>query len=564
MNLEHSTLEQQVASWRESGFPKPWQPDLGDGTYQNPVLHADYSDPDVICVGDDYWMTASSMNHIPGLPLLHSKDLVNWRLVQYAMPAMTIPGYDKPRHGSGIWAPSIRFHDGLFHIFVPTPDEGIFVTSAKDPAGEWSPFRCLLAGRGYIDPCPLWDDDGTAWLIFAFARSRIGFKSVIAIAPMTPDAQALTGEYEILFDGRETQPTLEGPKIYKRNGLYYIFAPAGGVQQGWQVILRAPRLRGPYEEKIVLHQGSTDINGPHQGGWVETPQGEHWFLHFQDKDAFGRVVHLQPMYWEEDWPVMGIRHAGQKIGEPVRIYRKPACGFPQANIAAGDPEARLSLEASDDFTRAGRLSLQWQWSGNPHASWFSLEENPGSLRLFPAPALPIMQRLGDRNNLLMQKFIAPRFHATAKFEISDLKPGVQFGLVLMAQTYRALAVEIPSYGASQPALVLLTGDIAVETADSSELVHLLQEEDGVISLYLQAEVREVAVNECLTRLRYSLDGETWIAASNWMVTHNSLFTGCKVGVFGNGPRLEIGSSAAPSMLKASKDSHADIDWFVVE
>jgi beta-xylosidase len=310
----------------------PWIPDRGDGTYVNPVLYADYSDPDVVRVGPDYYMTASSFNAVPGLPILHSRDMVNWRLIGHALPRLAPEDlFATPQHGKGPWAPALRHHDGRFWIYFPEPDLGIFVVTAANPAGPWTAPALVKGGRGLIDPCPLWDDDGQVYLVHAWARSRAGFANVLTLNRMSADGMHTIDEGTIVIDGDKIPgyKTLEGPKFHKRNGEYWIFAPAGGVKAGWQSAFRSKTVAGPYESRIVLDQGSTDINGPHQGAWVDTPAGEDWFFHFQDLDAYGRVVHLQPMRWRDDgWPVMGVDADGDGKGEPVRTWRKPNTGAP--------------------------------------------------------------------------------------------------------------------------------------------------------------------------------------------------------------------------------------------
>ncbi len=238
-----------------------WVADNGDGTYRNPVLHADYSDPDVIRVGNDYYMTASSFNCVPGLPILHSRDLVNWKLIGHALHRL-VPEeeFSMPQHGKGVWAPSIRFHNNEFYIYFPDPDHGIYLTKASNPAGPWSEPLLVAGGKGLIDPSPLWDDDGQAYLVYAFAGSRAGIKSVLMVDRMEPDGTRLYGQPVMVFDGSRDHPTVEGPKFYKRNGWYYIFAPAGGVTNGWQLVLRSRDVFGPYEAKTVMAQG----NFPHQ------------------------------------------------------------------------------------------------------------------------------------------------------------------------------------------------------------------------------------------------------------------------------------------------------------
>ena len=304
---------------------KMWIADQGDGTYTNPILYTDYSDPDAIRVGEDYFMIASSFCNTPAVPLLHSKDLVNWKVINYIIDKLPFDYYDKPVHGCGTWAPAIRYHEGTYYVFIPMPDEGIMMCKTTDPFGKWSEPAYVRKVVGWIDPCPFWDEDGKAYMVTAFARSRIGFKSMLYMSPIEPDCSGVLDDGQFIYDGHATQPTIEGPKLYKRNGYYYIFAPAGGVKPGWQTVLRSKNIYGPWEEKIVLHQGNSPVNGPHQGAWVDTPDGQDWFLHFQDVGNAGRIVHLQPMHWENDWPVIGVNEV-DGCGEPVLHYKKPKVG----------------------------------------------------------------------------------------------------------------------------------------------------------------------------------------------------------------------------------------------
>jgi beta-xylosidase len=306
---------------------KVWVADNGNGTYKNPIINADYSDPDAIRVGDDYYMVSSSFTHIPGLPILYSKDLVNWTIIGHALkkqPPYDV--YDKVQHGAGVWAPSIRYHNNEFYIYYPDPDFGIYLVKTKNILGPWSEPLLIEAGKGLIDPCPLWDDNGKTYLVHAYAGSRAGIKSIIVVKEMNKEGTKIISDGVMVYDGHEKDPTIEGPKFYKRNGHYYIFAPAGGVSTGWQTVLRSKNVYGPYERKVVMDQGTTSINGPHQGAWVTTQTGEDWFLHFQDKDAYGRVVHLQPMKWINEWPVIGVDKDGDGKGEPVLINKKPNVG----------------------------------------------------------------------------------------------------------------------------------------------------------------------------------------------------------------------------------------------
>jgi beta-xylosidase len=403
-------------------YAYPWLPDRGDGTYCNPIFYADYSDPDVVRVGDDFYLTASSFNCTPGLPILHSKDLVNWTIIGHALKNLPHPRYDKVQPGCGVWAPAIRFFAGKYWIFYPTPDEGIYVVTADHPAGRWSEPHLLQNGKGLIDPCPLWDDDGKAYLVHAYAKSRSGIKHMLRVRPMAPDGSKLLGEGQIVFHDPEKHPTLEGPKFLKKDGWYYILAPAGGIETGWQVALRSRNIFGPYEDKTILAQGETGINGPHQGGLVDTPNGDWWFLHFQDAGVYGRIVHLQPVVWQDGWPLAG------KNCVPVKCHSKPLV-LPAQKACAP--------QTSDEFGN-GRLGLQWQWNANHREDWHSLAARPGWLRLFPQPAAA---SLNQQPNLLLQKFPARSFSAETALELTPRQSGEEAGLVVVGESHAALGIQ---------------------------------------------------------------------------------------------------------------------------
>ncbi len=435
--------------------PRLWCPDLLNGTFQNPILYADYSDPDVCRVGDTFYMTASSFNYIPGLPILVSKDLVNWELKNYAIKeALPFTMYNSPAHAKGIWAPSIRYHNGEFFIFVGMPDQGIFMLKAKDPLGNWSEPHLILPGKGYIDPCPVWNEDGTAYVIHGYAKSRIGFKSILGIFQITADGEHCISEDTFLYDGTKTNPTIEGPKVYKRNGYFYIFAPAGGVRTGWQTVLRSKNLYGPYEEKVVMHQGSSDINGPHQGGLIDTPSGEEWFIHFQDAGVYGRITHMQPVVWKNDWPVIGKDVEGIGCGEPQHSYPKPNFKATASKDSYHDEIENstnvepLFLKASDDFSSPG-LGLQWQWLANSKKEFYSLTERPGALRLYSInPTTESAPALWNCANVLTQKLVCPAFTADFALDISGLQPGAQAGILMIGREYSTLAFKKESITAA--------------------------------------------------------------------------------------------------------------------
>jgi len=372
-------------------------------------------------VGADFYLVASSFNCTPGLPILHSNDMVNWTLIGHALKNLPQSHYEKVQPGCGVWAPALRFHAGKYWIFYPTPDEGIFLVTATHPAGPWSAPHCVQAGKGLIDPCPLWDDDGQAYLVHAYAGSRAGIKHRLRICPMATDGSRLLGEGQIVFHQPEKHPTLEGPKFLKKDGWYYILAPAGGVETGWQVVFRSETIYGPYQDKIVLTQGGTDINGPHQGALVDTPTGDWWFLHFQDAGLYGRIVHLQPVIWREGWPLLG------QNGEPVRRHPKP-------ELQSG--AAPLTLQTSDEFDAPG-LGLQWQWQANHRDAWYSLAARPGWLRLFPQPEV---NPLSEQPNLLLQKFPARSFRAETAVALTSLHPGEEAGLVITGEKFISLGL----------------------------------------------------------------------------------------------------------------------------
>jgi len=289
--------------------------------FSNPVLAFDVPDPDVIALSaGGYAMVASSFDRRPGLPLWHSNDLVRWTPVGFA------GGHAEMLHPSGgVWAPAIRERDGRLYITWADPDRGVFAVDAPAVAGPWSAPRRVIAGPGPIDPCPFWDDDGRAWIIHGWARSRAGFANRLDLVEVDPGLTHTVGSGRVTIDGDGIDgcTVLEGPKLYRRGAHYWVFAPAGGVETGWQYAFRSDSLAGPWESRIVLEQGGTEVNGPHQGAWVIGAAGEEWFLHFQHTPRHGRILHLQPLRWgEDDWPLIGTAVAGGPA-EPVATWPHP-------------------------------------------------------------------------------------------------------------------------------------------------------------------------------------------------------------------------------------------------
>ena len=421
-----------MASAQTNYQSQVWSPDNGDGTYTNPVINADYSDPD-ICVGPsgkDYYMTASSFNCIPGLPILHSTDLVNWRIIGYALSELRpLEVFNKPAHGMGVWAPCIRYHNGEFYIYWGDPDYGVFMVKTKDPAGRWDAPVLVIEGKGMIDTSPLWDEDGRCYLVNGWAGSRSNVKSMLSVRELSADGSKAIGQPVIVFDGNNTHHTAEGPKFYKRNGWYWIMCPAGGVATGWQLAMRSKSPYGPYECKKVMAQGKSSVNGPHQGGWVHTAYGEDWFLHFQDKGAYGRVVHLQPVTWKDNWPVMGKVPTKGYCGEPYLTYRKPK----------SEQSVLVNPVESDEFNEP-RLGLQWQW----HANYNQLYGQPtsyGFFRLYNNKLSENFVNLWEAPNLLLQKTPADEFVVTTKVRVAAKQEGNYGGLIMMGRDYSALVIK---------------------------------------------------------------------------------------------------------------------------
>lgn len=394
----------------------PWVSDLGNGNYKNPVLFADYSDPDVIRVDDTFYMTASSFNCTPGLPILKSKDLVNWVLIGHGIENVPNERFNDCQPGCGVWAPAMRYFNSNFFIVFPMPDEGLYVIETKNPVEGWSKPHLLLKGKGLIDPCPFWDDDGKAYVVHGYAFSRCGIKSKLNLIEVSPDLKTVLDNGKIIIDAMGKLPTLEGPKMFKKYDKYYISAPVGGVPQGCQMIFRSDSLWGPYEEKTILAQRGSRTNGPHQGAFVDDTEGKLWFIHFQDYQPWGRIVHLQPASWKDQWPIPGVDHDKNMVGRPVQEYNKPAGKFISAQVPAD----------SDDFS-TDKLGLQWQWNANHKNEWFEVGNN--KLRLIPGVFDCKNFHLYQR--ILGQKLNAPYFKAVVNMEFNPVLDNEEAGICIV-------------------------------------------------------------------------------------------------------------------------------------
>jgi beta-xylosidase len=504
-------------------FAQNWTPDLGDGRYRNPILFADYSDPDVIRVEDDFYMVASSFNAMPGIPVLHSKDLVNWKIIGHVYDRLPFEEFDKPDHGNGSWAPAIRHHNGTFYVYFCTPYRGLFMASAQDPAGRWD-LHHVVDVELWEDPCPFWDDDGNAYLVRSKLRA-----DVLYLHRMSPDGKKMLDNGRIIYNNVERQPVIEGPKLFKVDGWYYILAPAGSVPTGWQTVLRSRNIYGPYEDKIVLHQGNTEINGPHQGGLVSLKSGEWWFMHFQDRGMYGRIVHLQPVTWKDGWPLMGQDINNDGIGEPVLEWKKPDVGRTYPVVIP---------QTSDEFNAAGP-GLQWQWHANPKNNWHSLSKRPGFLRLYSIRNLTQNGNLWRVPNLLLQKFPAPSFTAGAHITFKPELPGEKAGLVIMGKEWGYLALTRTDSGLE---LGMYTGAYFQGDDKTEKIEAIAFEQDAC---YLRVHVDKDAV----CKFAYSLDGKTYRFIGKEFKATPGTWIGAKIGLFSINPNI------------ADSDGYADFDWF---
>ena len=548
-----AALGGNVAVAQESEKPyvsDVWVADLGNGKYHNPILCADYSDPDVCRVGDDYYMTASSFNCLPGLPILHSKDLVNWTIIGHAV-AHTLPPVEtpeRPEHGNRVWAPAIRHHNGTFYIFWGDPDQGAYMVSAKDPRGTWTAPKLIKPAKGLIDTCPLWDDDGKVYLYHAYAGSRAGLKSILAVCELDPETLMATTQSRIIFDGHIDHPTCEGAKIHKYNGKYYLFHPAGGVATGWQVVERADHPYGPFECKTVLAQGNTTINGPHQGVWVDTPTGEHWFFHFQDVGAYGRLVHLQPMEWKNGWPVIGVDKDGDGCGEPVLTYRKP-------NVGKQYPIQ--TPQESDEFDGM-TLGKQWQWHANINELWAYYAGDKGYMRLYSYPVVEDYKSLWSVANLLLQKTPAFNFTATMKLTFcpSEKYTGERTGLVVMGMDYAGLILENTKDG-------LVLSQVECKSADKGKAETVKASttlEDGTVwlkAVFSTDATEKKAFADKGDRVvtcdfLYSTDGKKFKKLGQPFRVREGKWIGAKMGTFCTRPHMVINDGG-----------WVDVDWFRV-
>ena len=455
--------------------------DQGDGTFRNPVLKSDYSDPDIIQHGDDFYLVASDF-HFVGMQVLHSRDLMNWKVIGQVFNRLSMsPKYDEMKaYSQGTWAPAIRYHDGEFYIFVCTPYDGLFMWHAKDPAGPWSETVTVKAVEKWEDPCPFWDDDGQAYLVHSYHGA-----GPLILHKMSPDGTKLLDEGKEIYRGK----VAEGPKLFKRKGYYYISLPEGGVETGWQTVLRSRDIYGPYERKEVFPPRS-----PHQGGLVELKNGETWFLSYKSSGYLGRICYLNPVRWGDDgWPVFGDN------GRPVDRWKKPDVGktYPV-----------MHPQTSDEF-KDKALSPVWQWNHNPVPEAWSLSARKGWLRLTAQPA----DSISLARNTLTQKLWDSAGLVDIKMDARQMRDGQRAGFAFMSGSDFGWIGIVQEKGARRI---------------------LWDKGEGPVLQRNTIWLRGINSGDSC-RLLYSLDGKTYVDTGTQFHLFFKHWKGSRIAIFSYGP-----------------------------
>jgi beta-xylosidase len=498
-----------------------WTADNGNGTFTNPLFYDEFSDPDLIRVGDWFYLTGTTMHAMPGLPVLRSRDLVNWEFLSYAVDKLDFgPAYrledGKSIYGQGIWAPSLRYRNGTFYIFSNVNGRATQIFSATDPRGPWTRREMK---RSLHDLSVLFDDDGRAWVVWDHQRMRI--------AQLTDDlTDIVPGTEKVLF--AQDAGMGEGAHLYKIQGKYYILSAnyAGGFRMP---AARADKVDGPYEvnqaisrdEDFGMAKGyrlkdnktpsaveppdpsARNANSLHQGGIVLTPAGEWWGFSMMDFNSVGRLLSLSPVTWKDGWPYFGLPG---NLGRNPRTWVKPKTSAP-APITV--PYAR-----SDDFSGT-TLQPVWQWNHVPVDGRWSLTERPGFLRLHALPATSFWQA----RNSLTQRAIGPRSSPTVTLDASGLADGDVAGLALLNRPYATLGVDRTAAGL-QIALYDQARDRTVRVPLPA----------GATRVHLRADCDFLTEQ---ARFSWSVDGKTFtpIGAPFTMVFQLTTFQGVRYALF---------------------------------
>ena len=509
--------------------------DQGDGTFLNPVLWADYNTLDAIAYGSDFYMI-SATHHFMGIAVLHSQDLVNWDIVSRVYRSLTIsPLYDTPgqAYEDGSWGPTIRYNNGLFYVYLATPEEGLLMTTATDPAGPWAPMQLIRSVAGWQDPCPFWDDvanaggDGPngrqAYLVRGAVRTVSGSgPGILYLHKMSWDGTTVIGDGTQIAQG----VTFQGPKLLKRNGYYYIFAPTGAASTGDEVVLRSQDIWGVnpvYDQRTILEQGLTIVTGTHLGAWLDLPNGSSWFLHNAALQGWGRTVYLEPAQWGSDgWPTVGIDQDGNGIGEPVAQPKKP-------NVGAAFP---IQVPANSDEFSSTALGLQWLWNHNPDNNRWSLGARPGWLRLTARPlatqsgisgygdAVPAdSDSIVFAYNTVVQEAMGQTCSAITVLDTSGMIDGQQAGITLFGEQWGWIGVN--QLGSQRIVVANLIGVRNVGPVLTGNTVYLMAKFGGASEI----------------SFAYSLDGTSFIPLpqNGTLAVNRSWGEGIKFGLFTYNP-----------------------------
>ncbi len=412
-----------------------------------------------------------------GMPVLHSKDLVNWDLIGQVFDRFPGREYDEmKRYGRGSWAPSIRYHEGTFYVYFCTPDEGLFMARTADPAGKWELID-VKEVSGWEDPCPHWDRKGQAWL----SHSVLG----------------------------------AGPKWYDAPDGVLMMFPQGGTSMGWQMALRGPSMEGPFETKCVCKQGNTWINGPHQGALVDTPSGEWWFLHFSHCGVAGRVVYLEPVTMVDGWPIVGTPTENPYCGEPVWLYQKPDL-----------PEQPINCTPTSDDFKGEKLGLQWQWNHNPEDDKWSLSRRQG---WYSVKGNAAVQDILEVKNILTQRLIGASGYIRVKVSVRDMELNQQAGLIMVGRdpffygvtkTEEGINLTV-SYAGDSPNKRQACYKDSGTWAETYYEIPAAKEE-----LWLQFSIQNLAE----LRMAYSIDGKDYIHLRHDAFMSEGVWKGARVGL----------------------------------